>query len=161
VLQKHWPHVKQYEIKELNYERLKADGIKDIDIITGGYPCQPFSVAGRKKGEQDERHLWPEYLRLIQELRPSFVIGENVGGHIKLGLDTVLTDLESEGYATTTFSISASSIGANHQLGIAAKLVAKAESKNMKLTKRILVDDLKMIKLNLMLLQDDITRQSK
>ena len=116
VLKKHWPHVPVYgNIKELTYERLKADGIKDIDIITGGYPCQPFSVAGRKKGEQDERHLWPEYLRLIQECRPSFVIGENVGGHIKLGLDTVLTDLESEGYATTTFSISASSIGANHQ----------------------------------------------
>jgi DNA (cytosine-5)-methyltransferase 1 len=116
VLKKHWPHVPVYgNIKELNYERLKADGIKDIDIITGGYPCQPFSVAGRKKGEQDERHLWPEYLRLIQELRPSFVIGENVGGHVKLGLDTVLTDLASEGYATTTFSISASSIGANHQ----------------------------------------------
>ena len=116
VLKKHWPHVPVYgNIKELTYERLKADGIKDIDIITGGYPCQPFSVAGRKKGEQDERHLWPEYLRLIQELRPSFVIGENVGGHVKLGLDTVLTDLASEGYATTTFSISASSIGANHQ----------------------------------------------
>jgi DNA (cytosine-5)-methyltransferase 1 len=116
VLKKHWPHVPVYgNIKELNYERLKADGIKDIDIITGGYPCQPFSVAGRKKGEQDERHLWPEYLRLIQELRPSFVIGENVGGHVKLGLDTVLTDLASEGYSTTTFSISASSIGANHQ----------------------------------------------
>ena len=116
VLKKHWPNVPVYgNIKELNYERLKADGIKDIDIITGGYPCQPFSVAGRKKGEQDERHLWPEYLRLIQELRPSFVIGENVGGHVKLGLDTVLTDLASEGYATTTFSISASSIGANHQ----------------------------------------------
>ena len=116
VLKKHWPSVPVYgDIKELNYERLKADGIKDIDIITGGYPCQPFSVAGRKKGEQDERHLWPEYLRLIQELRPSFVIGENVGGHVKLGLDTVLEDLASENYSTTTFSISASSIGANHQ----------------------------------------------
>lgn len=116
VLKKHWPNVPVYgDIKELNYDRLKADGIKDIDIITGGYPCQPFSVAGRKKGEQDERHLWPEYLRLVQELRPTFVIGENVGGHIKLGLDTVLEDLASEGYATTTFSISASGVGANHQ----------------------------------------------
>jgi len=64
VLQKHWPHVKQYEdIKELNYERLKADGIDSIDIITGGYPCQPFSVAGRKKGEEDPRHLWPPLSR--------------------------------------------------------------------------------------------------
>lgn len=116
VLQKHWPHVKQYEdIKELNYERLKADGIDSIDIITGGYPCQPFSVAGRKKGEEDPRHLWPEYFRLVKELRPTWVIGENVSGHIKLGLDTVISDLESEDYAVRPFSISASSIGANHQ----------------------------------------------
>ena len=116
VLQKHWPHVKQYtDIKELNYEQLKADGLVPIDIITGGYPCQPFSVAGRKKGEKDPRHLWPEYFRLVKELRPTWVIGENVGGHIKLGLDTVISDLESEGYTVRPFSISASSIGANHQ----------------------------------------------
>jgi DNA (cytosine-5)-methyltransferase 1 len=116
VLKKQWPNVKQYEdIKELNYERLKADGIGTIDIITGGYPCQPFSVAGRKKGEEDPRHLWPEYFRLIKELRPSWVIGENVSGHIKLGLDTVLENLESEGYSARTFSISASSVGAKHQ----------------------------------------------
>jgi len=116
VLKKQWPHVKQYEdIKELNYERLKADGINSIDIITGGYPCQPFSIAGRKKGEEDPRHLWPEYFRLIKELRPSWVIGENVSGHIKLGLDTVLENLESEGYSARTFSISASSVGAKHQ----------------------------------------------
>ena len=120
ILVKHWPDVKQYtDIKELNYDRLKSDGIisdnKKIDIITGGYPCQPFSVAGRKKGEEDPRHLWPEYLRLIKELRPTWVIGENVSGHIKLGLDTVLQNLESEMYSTRTFSISASSVGANHQ----------------------------------------------
>ena len=94
VLKKQWPNVKQYEdIKELNYGRLKADGIGTIDIITGGYPCQPFSVAGRKKGEEDPRHLWPEYFRLIKELRPSWVIGENVSGHIKLGLDTRTQEL--------------------------------------------------------------------
>ena len=120
VLKKHWEHVPIYDdVKELNYERLRADGIvsddKGIDIITGGYPCQPFSVAGRKKGEEDPRHVWPEMFRLVQELRPSWVIGENVSGHIKLGLDTVLKDLESEGYTARTFSISASSIGANHQ----------------------------------------------
>ena len=116
VLQKHWPGVKQYkDIKELTYEKLKADGIDTIDIITGGYPCQPFSVAGRKKGEEDPRHLWPEYFRLVKECRPTWVIGENVAGHIKLGLDTVLKDLESEGYSARTFSISASSIGANHK----------------------------------------------
>jgi DNA (cytosine-5)-methyltransferase 1 len=116
VLNKNFPGVPVYgDVKELNYDKLKADGINQIDIITGGYPCQPFSVAGRKKGEQDPRHVWPEMFRLIKELRPTWVIGENVGGHIKLGLDTVLENLESEGYSARTFSISASSVGANHK----------------------------------------------
>lgn len=116
VLKKNFPSVPVYgDVKELNYDKLKADGIDKIDIITGGYPCQPFSVAGRKKGEEDPRHVWPEMFRLIKELRPTWVIGENVGGHIKLGLDSVLENLESEGYSARTFSISASSIGANHK----------------------------------------------
>ena len=116
ILEKRYPGVPRYtNIKELNHDTIKTDGVFPIDIITGGYPCQPFSVAGRKKGEEDPRHLWPEYFRLIKELRPSWVIGENVSGHIKLGLDTVLKNLESEGYSARTFSISASSIGANHQ----------------------------------------------
>ena len=116
VLNKNWPTVPVYnDIKELTYDKLKEDGIGPIDIITGGYPCQPFSQAGRKKGEQDPRHLWPEYFRLIKECRPSFIIGENVSGHIKLGIDTVLKDLESEGYVVRAFSISAASIGANHK----------------------------------------------
>ena len=116
VLKKNFPGVPVYgDVKELNHDKLKADGIDQIDIITGGYPCQPFSVAGRKKGEEDPRHVWPEMFRLIRELRPTWVIGENVGGHIKLGLDSVLENLESEGYSARTFSISASSIGANHK----------------------------------------------
>jgi DNA (cytosine-5)-methyltransferase 1 len=116
VLQKHWPYVKQYkDIKELNYDRLKSDGLVPIDIITGGYPCQPFSVAGKQKGVEDPRHLWPEYFRLVKECRPTWVIGENVSGHIKLGLDSVIEDLESENYSVRPFSISASSVGANHQ----------------------------------------------
>ena len=116
ILKKNFPDVHIYgDVKELNYERLKADGIDTIDIITGGYPCQPFSVAGSQKGEQDPRHVWPEMFRLIKELKPTWVIGENVGGHIKLGLDTVLENLESEGYSARTFSISASSVGANHK----------------------------------------------
>ena len=116
VLRKHWPWVTIYDdVKELNSERLSANGHTKIDIITGGYPCQPFSIAGRQKGEQDPRHVWPEMFRLVKELRPTWVIGENVSGHIKLGLDTVLENLESEGYSARAFSISASSIGANHQ----------------------------------------------
>ena len=116
VLRKHWPWVTIYDdVKELNSERLQANGHNKIDIITGGYPCQPFSIAGRQKGEQDPRHVWPEMFRLVKELRPTWVIGENVSGHIKLGLDTVLENLESEGYSARAFSISASSIGAVHQ----------------------------------------------
>ena len=116
VLNKNWPEVPVYkDIKELTYDKLKADGIDSIDIITGGYPCQPFSIAGLKKGVEDPRHLWPEYFRIIKELRPTWVIGENVSGHIKLGLDAVQEDLESQGYSLRTFSVSASSIGANHQ----------------------------------------------
>ena len=116
VLNKNWPEVPVYnDIKELTYDKLKADGIDNIDIITGGYPCQPFSVAGLKKGVEDPRHLWPEYFRLIKECRPTWIIGENVSGHIKLGLDAVQEDLESQGYSLRTFSVSASSIGANHQ----------------------------------------------
>ena len=116
VLKKHWPNVKQYkDIKELTYEQIKEDTLAPIDIITGGYPCQPFSVAGSQRGEKDTRHLWPDMFRIVKECKPTWVIGENVSGHIKLGLDTVLQDLESEGYTVRAFSISASSIGANHQ----------------------------------------------
>ena len=111
VLKKHWPNVPIFE----DIRKLKGTDIGTVDIITGGYPCQPFSVAGKQKGVEDKRHLWPEYFRLIKECRPTWVIGENVSGHIKLGLDSVIEDLESEGYATRTFSISASSIGANHK----------------------------------------------
>ncbi|MCP4608289.1 MAG: DNA cytosine methyltransferase, partial [Planctomycetes bacterium] len=109
-------NVKQYkDIKELTYEQIKEDTLAPIDIVTGGYPCQPFSVAGSQLGEKDKRHLWPDMFRIIKECKPTWVIGENVGGHIKLGLDTVLQDLESEGYTVRAFSISASSVGANHQ----------------------------------------------
>ena len=111
VLQQHWPNVPIFE----DIKKLKGTDIGTVDIITGGYPCQPFSVAGKQKGVEDKRHLWPEYFRLIKECRPTWVIGENVSGHIKLGLDSVIEDLESEGYAARTFSISASSVGANHQ----------------------------------------------
>mgnify|MGYP006399100441 FL=1 len=120
VLNKHWPNVPIYnDVRELSYEKLQADGIisrrRGIDVICGGYPCQPFSVAGRQKGEEDPRHLWPEYFRLIRELRPHYVIGENVGGHIRLGLDSVLEDLDSENYTVRCFSVEAASLGAPHR----------------------------------------------
>ena len=116
VLNKHWPTVPVYnDIKELTYEKLKTDGIGPVDILTCGYPCQPFSNAGLQKGEKDPRHLWPDCFRLIKECRPSVIVGENVSGHIKLGLDSVISDLESQGYGTRTFSVSAASVGAPHK----------------------------------------------
>ncbi len=116
VLKKHWPKIKCYpDIKKLTYAQLKKDGYEKIDVIVGGYPCQGESGAGRQKGLEDPRWLGSEFVRLISECRPTWVIGENVAGHIKQNLDTVLSDLESEGYSARTFSISASSIGANHK----------------------------------------------
>ena len=111
ILKKHWPQVPIYE----DINNLNGEDIGKVDVITGGYPCQPFSVAGKQKAEKDPRHLWPEYFRLIKELQPTWIIGENVSGHIKLGLDSVLQDLESENYTSRTFSISASSVGAKHK----------------------------------------------
>lgn len=86
---------------------IKGDKYGSIDIITGGYPCQPFSVAGKQRGTNDDRHLWPEMLRVIQEARPTWILCENVAGHIKLGLDKVLFDLEAEGYGTQPLIIPA------------------------------------------------------
>ena len=116
VLSKHWPNVPQYhDVKDLTKEQLDNDGIKDIGLICGGYPCQPFSVAGKRKGQDDDRHLWPEFFRLIQEIRPAWVIAENVAGHINMGLDSVLADLESEAYQCQTFLIPACAVGAVHR----------------------------------------------
>lgn len=115
VLKKHWPDVPQYnDVRTLTAEQLKNDGIT-IDLICGGYPCQPFSTAGKRAGEEDDRHLWPEVLRLIQEIRPAWVLCENVAGHISMGLDSVLSELEGEGYQQQVFIIPACAVGAFHR----------------------------------------------
>jgi DNA (cytosine-5)-methyltransferase 1 len=109
VLRKHWPDVPIYE----DVRNLSHDG--PIDVITGGYPCQPFSTAGQRKGADDDRHLWPAMFDCIKEHRPSWVCGENVAGHISMGIDDVLSDLESEDYAFRTFIIPACALGAPHR----------------------------------------------
>lgn len=86
-----------------------------IDVISGGFPCQPFSVAGKQQGKSDDRYLWKEMLRVIQEVRPTWVVGENVTGIIKLALDEVLSDLENCGYSTETFIIPACGVNATHR----------------------------------------------
>lgn len=120
VLKKHWPDVPIYnDVRELTRERLEQDGVigdgRTIDLICGGYPCQPFSIAGKRRGAEDDRHLWPEMFRLVRELRPTWVVGENVAGHVSLGLDDVLSDLESEGYTCRAFVVPAAAVGAPHR----------------------------------------------
>ena len=86
-----------------------------VDIITGGYPCQPFSAAGKRGGEQDPRHLWPHIRRHIQSIRPAQCFFENVEGHISLGLNSVISDMEEDGYSATWGLFSAAEVGAPHQ----------------------------------------------
>lgn len=111
VLAKHWPGVPCYE----DVRKLKGKDIGAVDVICGGYPCQPFSTAGRRKGAEDDRHLWPEFSRLVDELQPAWVIGENVAGHVSMGLDDVLSDLEGKGYTARTFIIPACAVNAPHR----------------------------------------------
>tara|TARA_R110000744_G_scaffold203180_1_gene322036 strand:+ start:82 stop:1014 length:933 start_codon:yes stop_codon:yes gene_type:complete len=92
-----------------------ADGLGRIDCVTGGYPCQPFSVAGKRLGKEDDRHLWPEMLRIVVATRPRWVIAENVAGHINMGLDQVLSDLEGEGYTSQPIVIPACAVDAPHK----------------------------------------------
>ncbi len=112
VIKKHWPNSKIYEdIREITEE--------SADLITGGFPCQPFSQAGKRKGTQDNRYLWPEMFRVIRLAKPTYVIAENVRGllNIEGGLvfEQVCLDLESEGYSVQPFVIPAISVNAPHR----------------------------------------------
>jgi DNA (cytosine-5)-methyltransferase 1 len=112
VLQKHWPDVPIHnDIRNLDGHTYRGS----VELVCGGFPCQPFSVAGKQKGKADDRHLWPEMFRVIAQSRPCWVVGENVPGIIGLGLDEVLSDLESEGYACSTYIIPACAVDAPHR----------------------------------------------
>tara|TARA_R100001443_G_scaffold7221_1_gene16422 strand:- start:255 stop:1244 length:990 start_codon:yes stop_codon:yes gene_type:complete len=115
VLRKHWPDVPIAEdVKELAND---PDGlVPDCDILTAGYPCQPFSVASpNRRGTKDDRHIWPEIFTIIKRKRPTFCVFENVYGHISMGIDEVLSDLERENYATRPFVIPAVACDAPHR----------------------------------------------
>jgi DNA (cytosine-5)-methyltransferase 1 len=142
VLAKHWPNVARYrDVKEVHgimahatgtrraengnkeFRRQKGADVKvascpsclpPVDVITGGFPCQPHSVAGKRRGAADDRNLWPEYLRIITDLKPAWVVGENVPGIVTTYLDTVLSDLGGAGYEVATFEIPAVAFDAKH-----------------------------------------------
>lgn len=109
VLERHWPNVPI------------IDDIRDIkepigcDILTGGFPCQPFSSAGKQKGKADDRYLWPEMLRVIALERPAWVVGENVAGIVGVALDQALFDLEAQGYSSRAFILPACAVDAPHR----------------------------------------------
>lgn len=108
VLRKHWPDVPIHDdIKTFSWE-------KPVTLLTGGFPCQPFSVAGKRKGINDERYLWPEMLRIIRECKPNWIIAENVPGIISQ-LDAIREDLEKENYQWISCHMPASAIGAPHK----------------------------------------------
>lgn len=129
ILELHWPEVPRWrDIRTLTRESFyERTGLRTVDIISGGFPCQPFSTAGKRRGREDDRYLWPEMLRVIKELRPSWVVGENVAGIIGMALDQVLSDLESQGYETRTFVFPACAVDAPHRRDRCA-IVANAES---------------------------------
>lgn len=116
VLAKHWPGVPCYDdVRTLTADALSRDGIA-VDVICGGFPCQDISFAGKRAGLEGERSgLWGEYARLIGELRPRFVIVENVPGLLNLGMGTVLGDLSTLGYDATWDCIPAAAVGAPHR----------------------------------------------
>jgi DNA (cytosine-5)-methyltransferase 1 len=111
VLKKHWPDVPCHrDIREI-----QGNLYAGVTLLTGGFPCQPFSVAGKQRGKGDDRYLWPEMLRVIREARPAWIIGENVAGIVNMALDQVHTDVEAEGYEVESLIVPACGVDAPHR----------------------------------------------
>ena len=129
ILKKHWPNVPIIpNVKDINGKEIETD------VLVGGFPCQPFSVAGKRKGKEDERHLWPEMFRIIKEARPSIVIGENVPGIIntQMALGQCVSDLESEGYKVQPGVLPACSGNAPHRR-YRVFIIAMVDTDNLRL----------------------------
>lgn len=116
VLAHYWPESKLYE-DVTTFDATKYRGT--IDVLTGGFPCQPYSTAGKRLGKDDERHLWPQMLRIIREIAPRYVVGENVNGLVSwsdgLVFEEVCLDLEAKGYEVQPYVLPASAVGAPHE----------------------------------------------
>lgn len=110
ILAHHWPDVPN--LGDLTTTDWAS--VEPVDIFCGGYPCQPFSIAGEKKGTADERHIWPHIARALGVLRPRYAVFENVGNHLRLGFDTVLADLARIGFDAEWLCLRASDVGAPH-----------------------------------------------
>lgn len=111
VLRKHWPEVPLFgDIREV-----RGKDVGTVNVIFGGFPCQPFSVAGYRKGQSDPRHLWPEFSRLVGEIRPRWVVAENVPGILSIAADDVCLDLEHLGYSVGIWNFEAAAVGAPHR----------------------------------------------
>jgi DNA (cytosine-5)-methyltransferase 1 len=109
VLKKHWPMIENLgDIKKLKFNR-------HVNLMTGGFPCQPFSIAGNRKGKEDDRYLWHEFYRIIKESKPCWAVIENVTGLISMELDNILADLENEGYEAKTLVLPACAANAPHR----------------------------------------------
>lgn len=116
VLKYYWPNAESFtDITKTNFSKYE----NKIDVLTGGFPCQPYSMAGKRKGKADERHLWPEMCRAIREIKPRWIVGENVYGLVNwsdgLVFDEVQTDLENEGYEVQPFLLPAAAVNAPHR----------------------------------------------
>ena len=111
VLKKHWPEVPCHK----DIREVRGDLYAGVTLLTGGFPCQPFSVAGKQRGKDDNRYLWPEMLRVIQEAKPTWIIGENVAGIVNLALDQVCADLEGQGYEVEPIIVPACAVDAPHR----------------------------------------------
>lgn len=116
ILQYYWPNAESFhDIKKTDFKKYA----NRIDVLTGGFPCQPYSLAGKRKGKEDERHLWPEMLRAIREIRPRWIVGENVFGLINWSkgviFNEVQTEMEAEGYEVFPYVLPACSVNAPHR----------------------------------------------
>ena len=116
VLKHYWTMAESYgDITKTDFKKWRGR----VDVISGGFPCQPFSIAGKRKGTEDDRHLWPEMLRAIREAAPSYVVGENVRGIVNwsrgMVFDQVLDDLETIGYEVAPFLLPAYAVGGEQE----------------------------------------------